>query len=127
MRANKSLSGCAPAPSTPFMLISFLMRGARLDDAQRGQRCPYGVRDIGGREVGVMLLGHPRVGVPELRRDNAHWDAPPGQGAGVCVPQDVERRGRINPCSDARILKRPLLVGLAPTLPAVAGEDDVTR
>ncbi len=65
-----------------------------------------------------MLLGHARVGVTQLRRDNAHWDAAPGQGAGVGVPQTMECRGRLKPGPGARLLERSLLMRGPQALPS---------
>ena len=72
-----------------------------------------------------MLLGHARVGVTQLRRDNAHWDAAPSQGAGVCVPQAMECRGRLKPGPGARLLKASLLMRGPPGVAVIAGEDEI--
>ena len=37
-----------------------------VDYPHAGQRRPYRVGDIGWRQMRIVLLGHPRVGMPEL-------------------------------------------------------------
>ena len=72
-----------------------------------------------------MLFGHPRIRVPELRRDDAHRDAAHCQRRRIGVAQNVERRGG----HDLRALgcgvERALLMGWSPELAVVADEDRI--
>ena len=69
-----------------------------------------------------MLLGHPRVGVAELRGDYAHRDALLRERRRIAMAQDVERRWRINLGADARFLKGPLLVRITPSSTIISDE-----
>jgi hypothetical protein len=61
-----------------------------------------------------------RVGVAELNGDHAQ-ERPARQSAGACVPQDMERRRRIDLGAGARFLKRPL-GATYPKLPIISDE-----
>jgi len=48
-------------------------------NTQRWEMCADRVGDVARRQVRIVLLRHPRVGVAQLLRDDAHRHAPPGE------------------------------------------------
>ena len=99
--------------------------GRIVDDAQWRQSGSNRVGDVIRREMRVVLFRDARVGVAELNGDHAHRNGPPGQSAGVRVPQDMERRRRIDLGAGARFLKGPLLVRLTPSSAIISDEHRV--
>ena len=53
-----------------------------------------GVGNVGWGEVGVVFLCHPRVGMAELRGDNAHRYATHCKCRSMRVAEDVKGDGR---------------------------------
>ena len=90
---------------------------AFFDDAELRQVGADDVRDIGRGEVGVVLLGHPLVGVPELAGDDGHGDAAHGQPGTDAVPQYVKADCGLDVGGLAGLSHRPVLVRLAPASP----------
>src|SRR5262245_38767158 len=68
------------------------------------------VGDIARSKMGIMLFGHPRIGVPELCSNDAHRYASHGERRPVRMAENMETDDRRNTSTAARLGKRSLLM-----------------
>jgi hypothetical protein len=78
--------------------------------AHLGQVVANQLRDVGRREMRVVLLRHSRVRVTQGGSHDLEWNAGFGQKARVAMPQDVERDRRLDLGVQTRFAHGPVLV-----------------
>src|SRR5437660_6022613 len=75
--------------------------------------------------MGIMLLGHPRVSVAQLARDNGQWRAAHDQSASIGMTQNVKTDRRNNAGSVACIPHESNLVAAAPGSPILSDKNQL--
>src|SRR5437868_13729060 len=75
--------------------------------------------------MGIMLLGHPRVSVAQLARDNGQWRAAHDQSASIGMTQNVKTDRRNNAGSVACIPHKSNLVAAAPGSPILSDKNQI--
>src|SRR5213075_1360061 len=73
--------------------------------------------------MGIMLLGHPRVSVAQLARDNGQWRAAHDQPASIGMTQNVKTDRRSNAGSVACIPHESNLVAATPGSPILSDKN----
>src|SRR5438874_12403886 len=75
--------------------------------------------------MGIMLLGHPRVSVAQLARDNGQWRAAHDQSASIGMTQNVKTDRRNNAGSVECIPHESNLVAAAPGSPILSDKNKI--
>src|SRR5437763_16294845 len=75
--------------------------------------------------MGIMLLGHPRVSVAQLGRDNGQWRAAHDLSASIGMTQNVKTDRRNNAGSVACIPHESNLVAAAPGSPILSAKNQI--
>src|SRR5262249_39522920 len=92
-------------------------------DTERRKMRADCVGDIGRGQVRVVLFGHPRVRMTELRGDDTQANTLHRQVACMSMTQHMKSHRRGYFCDLACVVKRPLLVRPSPWHPIVTEEN----
>jgi hypothetical protein len=82
----------------------------RLDEPELRHGRADDLGDMRRDEMGVVPLGHTRVGVAKVSRDHRQWCPGLQQVRGIRVAQNMEARWRIDPGVAAGLAQEPMLV-----------------